>query len=107
MRVLKRLSALLGSEEVARAREDKDNGDRAQAEAERRSDVSASNETWGDAGGRWRREKNGISSRRGGAGECDSCSSSSEKFLSLFLAALASLKKMTPEIPGSFSIKAL
>jgi hypothetical protein len=50
--------------EDARAREDENNGDRAQTQAERGSDVSASNETWGDAGGR-SREEDRVRSRRG------------------------------------------
>ena len=46
----------------ARAREDKDNGDRTQIEAKHGSDASESNETWCDVGGR---------SEEGVNGSCD------------------------------------
>ena len=42
--------------EDARAGEDKDNGDRAQIEADGRRDASESKGTWGDAGGRLEEE---------------------------------------------------
>jgi hypothetical protein len=46
------------------AGEDKDNGDCAQTEAKRGSDVSASYETWRDSGGR--SEEDGVTARQGG-----------------------------------------
>jgi hypothetical protein len=48
----------------ARARENKDDGDSAETEAKRGSDVSASHETWGDAGRRPEEEKSVSGSRR-------------------------------------------
>jgi hypothetical protein len=45
------------------AGEDKDNGDCAQTEADTGSDVSASNETWGDVGRRSEEERDEVSSR--------------------------------------------
>jgi hypothetical protein len=56
----------------ARAREDEDDGDRAQIEADGRRDASESEGTWSDAGGRARKE-DGVRSRWEGGGIAAVC----------------------------------
>ena len=61
------------------ARKDKNDGDRAQAEAKRGSDVSASYETWRDSGGR--SEEDGVTARQGGTRRTDSGDAGREVFI--------------------------
>jgi hypothetical protein len=61
------------------AGEDKDNGDCAQTEAKRGSDVSASYETWRDSGGR--SEEDGVTARQGGTRRTDSGDAGREVFI--------------------------